>query len=210
MTNDDFKSWVDYHEALFGGFKTWYARLQPVAIQVWAEALEGVTLKSAKAASKAMAIGDLPAPQGFTKHLPTIRERARALDFESTPPKVDYLDGERVYQCGDCADSGYVEIYRPEVVELVMEDSLHESDAVMTCMAVCGCPRGNGRHGVRYSRHARYGSAYMIRAAALCEARSDGDQRSCRDRQVDEIRQQLDECINRRRTATFDKWNVTP
>lgn len=143
MTSDEFYDWLEFHKGLFSGFGKWFADLPGQAVATWSEGLEGVSLAAAKEATREMAFGDLDEPRGYSKHLAAIRRRAREIAGSSRPEKkVKLVDGQVVYDCPYCQDSGLRTIYHPQMVHEVVNGS--EDALLRTC--VVGCPCGAARY----------------------------------------------------------------
>ena len=145
MNQDEFISWADYHGKLFSGFAKWYAEQDREAVKAWERGLERLSLDAAKQASEEMLHGDLEEPRGYTKHLQSIRRRAYEIDRDNRPAEQgpQFIDGQRVYSCRLCNDSGIVYIYHPMTVEAVMNGTFDDDTIIRFCDAGCTCGQLN-------------------------------------------------------------------
>lgn len=152
MTGDEFKDWIDYHGKLVSGFRKWYAGQDVETVKVWIEGLASVTLQSAKQASKDMLSGEIESP-AFGRHLAVIRRRAAAIERQAVlaerqstglDNRRESIDGQEVFRCPDCKDSGLVEIYHPVTVDLALRGKFDSGDMIRSCACACSCEAGNG------------------------------------------------------------------
>ena len=142
MTEAEFSQWIGYHGKLFVGFADWWRRMEPEAVAEWMRALSTVGLEPAKTASRELLSGDLEADGGYTSHLRTIRTRAQTLCAArgTSTAGPAYSDGQEVFSCRICFDSGTVSIWRPEV----MADAIAGlTPHPKTCLAACSCQAGD-------------------------------------------------------------------
>lgn len=123
MTRDEFQKWLDFHHASFPECNTWMLRQkrfpddtqQPLDIKdAWREALSDCSLEHCKQATRLLLNGEdeFPTP-GFSCHPRTVRRIAKRLANETVKaaeaPRV--VDGERVYNCALCLDTGLATIW---------------------------------------------------------------------------------------------------
>lgn len=208
MNRDEYTQWAKYHSGLFQGFQAWYAKMPDEAVEVWRDGLADVELRHAKAASKEMAIGEIDPPNGFGRHLPAIRKRARDLAYSDRPVNSMIVGGQRAYRCPVCLDEGVVPIYHPRFIAALI-DGLEGPDAfrlVQTCNARCNC--GAGR---RWGSLTEFVENEMIRWK-IRGARCDAPMIRCTypsayDGMLNEAIDGVDAFMNRNRVTAFDDFN---
>ena len=209
MNRQEYTDWVKYHAGLFPGFEKWYAGIAQDAVEVWREGMASVDFEHAKAASKQMAIGELEAPRGYTKHLPAIRRRARDLGFQTRPERPTVVDGQRAYRCPVCLDEGLVSIYQPAFIARLMEGDITDEAAekkVRSCNTRCSCDASR-----RWGKLTEFAENQMIRwkiggkvvesPMIRCSFPA-GD-----DKMLEEAHAGLEAFQNRNRVAAFDAFN---
>lgn len=139
MTSNDFEAWIAYHSAAFPTIGDWL-RKHPETVRFWEKAFDGIDLRDAKAATDEMASGKLDEPKGYSSHPRVISKRARELAFSRGGQQV--IDGQRVFGCGLCADSGYVPVVDPVH---------YRNGTFLACYVLCTCGTGDQRAHARPS-----------------------------------------------------------
>lgn len=107
MNKSEVKIWIDYHKSLFPewDYASGTAASKKVAFAAYAKALLQVELTDATAASDRMLDGQIKKPFRNEDHLREIVNECRGKSFKL--PQTQIIDGEKVYACLDCEDSGY-------------------------------------------------------------------------------------------------------
>lgn len=127
----DFKDWHAYHQSLFPSVTVWMGKMpevtgpngepsQQAITAAWARILSDVDLKFAKQASDMLAKGQKEFfDRSFDCHPRTVRHIA--LELAGAKRRSDKaqktIDGEEIYDCGYCRDTGIVEVYVPKFLE---------------------------------------------------------------------------------------------
>ena len=145
MLRSEFELWLDHHMATYPSLKTWLAGNTGTAAR-WARALEDVSLTEAKLATDAMMSGDLEKPRGWSDHPPVIRKWARQRETVLKRAKsMTFIDGNLVYDCPLCSDTGLVSILHPK-----MTRDIHEGKRTrerpgdrLRCAVACSCGAGD-------------------------------------------------------------------
>lgn len=133
MTSNDVVDWIRYHSDAFPSVGDWIGK-HPETVKFWGKAFDGVDLRDAKAATDEMASGKLDEPKGYSSHPRVISKRARELAFARGGQQV--IDGQRVFGCGLCADSGYVPVVDPVH---------YRNGTFRACYVICTCGTGDQR-----------------------------------------------------------------
>ena len=134
MTNPDFDEWLAFHFSRFTACAGWLAKFpvtprhlgdptQRTVIDGWRETMRPVELKHAKTASQLLAVGEESFPdKGYDCHPSTVRRIAmRHAGAEKQDRKQRIVDGEPVYDCGVCSDSGLVIVWHPTALKFFKE-----------------------------------------------------------------------------------------
>lgn len=136
MTKEQFAQWFAYHSAAFTGIAAWLEKVtkgpeSPPRIQVlraWLRTLEDCDLAEAKAATDAMARGEIEEPKGFDRHPAAIRaacgksRRQRAKSYEIERYENGDPDrGARLYCCPLCQDTGAVLCWHQQNIRDVLD-----------------------------------------------------------------------------------------
>lgn len=158
MTADEFTIWLKHHRAAYPGISAWLGRIDKAArgdddiratdvLKRWRNVLNDVSLADARAASDAMARGDLEEPRSFDSHAKAIRRAAIGAVSERTiaPEKPRYVNGEQVFNCGLCLDGGLLIVFHPKTMKAARDGLLEESPKY-TCGVACTCERGDRWH----------------------------------------------------------------
>lgn len=110
MTSDELKQWINYHDAIFPGFKGWYVaadspELLQVRMRMWAGRLAPYSLRQAEAQTEAMFIAR-EKPKFFSDHLDWIMARL------SPRPLLNgtVRSGSYESRCELCNGSGMVSV----------------------------------------------------------------------------------------------------
>jgi len=149
MTEAEFQQWFGYHGAAFPSLHSWLARQQKTAgsyakqteteyvdpLDAWFRAWEDVEITDARAATDAMAGGDLDCP-AWSQHPPLIRRwvRERTETAYSQRQTRRIIDGEETFACSDCRDSGWV---------LVLDPRSQSARTARACKVICSCRAGD-------------------------------------------------------------------
>ena len=158
MTWDEFKGdWFPAHCAAFTGIRAWLAKISrgdgaPTEAQIvkgWYNVLREVDLEAANAATARMHAGDIEEPKGFDRHPAAIR-RACGVQRQrrDTEPRFD-ADGNQMFSCRDCLDSGYVLCWHPTSMKAMRDGTFGNPYTVYSAYVVCHCPAGNQHDGRR-------------------------------------------------------------
>lgn len=132
----DFKDWHAYHQSLFPSVTGWMSKLpqvtgpngepsQQAITAAWARILSDVDLKFAKQASDLLAKGQEEFhDRSFDCHPRTVRTIAMKLagtQRRAQAAQQRSLDGEELFDCGFCRDTGIVEVYVPKFLEWAVD-----------------------------------------------------------------------------------------
>jgi hypothetical protein len=109
VNTSEFREWTKQHSAAFPGIRKWFAEHQETVAH-WQAAMVDVDLEAARQATCEMLSGDLEAPRGYSEHVRTVRRRAKELQLFGVRAERDFrrIDGEEVFDCALCRDSGFV------------------------------------------------------------------------------------------------------
>jgi hypothetical protein len=147
MNSDEFGEWSRYHKAAFPGLGEWLRR-NPETLDHWQRALTDVDLEAAKECTDQMLSGEIETPRGYSEHVRTVRTRSKELLYagreESVPSRID---GEQVYSCHLCLDSGYVLVLDPErggqeLLDWARSDRSQPWPASRCTSVACTCLKG--------------------------------------------------------------------
>lgn len=132
----DFRSWYAHHTSLFPAVDGWLTKFpdtvrregeptQQAVLGAWARILSDVDLKFAKQASDLLAKGQEEFhDRSFDCHPRTVRTIAMKLagtQRRAQAAQQRSLDGEELFDCGFCRDTGIVEVYVPKFLEWAVE-----------------------------------------------------------------------------------------
>jgi hypothetical protein len=123
MNNNEFDRWIDFHCDCFSDFGDSLRKsLGNVdVLATWRDALKYVSLPDAKEATRRMIADEDLQPSGWSKHPSAIRKIVDDIRNQrhASQPKRKFINGEEVYDCGFCKDTGIVTILAPRFVEAV-------------------------------------------------------------------------------------------
>lgn len=140
MTKTEFDEWINYHCQAFPKLREDFeSNLRSLA--QWFNALKRVRLKSAKEATDEM-LGD---GVKFGEHVATVKTYAkkhRGIEGEAEAPTKRYIDGERVYTCIACQDSGHNYVFSPRAMRLAKEENYHWLGSRDLVICACDCDWG--------------------------------------------------------------------
>lgn len=172
----DFKDWHTYHCSLFPAVDGWLTKFpetqrregeptQQAVLGAWARVLADVDLKLAKQASDLLAKGQEEfLDRTYDCHPRTVR--MIALKLAGSRKKQMAIEGEEVYDCGACRDSGIVEVWVPKLLEWAVDafdpDDEPPPGTVLSwqrdprlqdrpkgipysCVIACNCARGQSK-----------------------------------------------------------------
>jgi hypothetical protein len=126
--------WIRYHSDAFPSVGDWIGK-HPETVKFWGKAFDGVDLRDAKAATDEMAAGKLDEPKGYSSHPRVISKRARELG-SARSSGLRVVDGQRVFGCHLCQDSGYVPVVDPVH---------YRKGTFRECYVLCTCGMGDQR-----------------------------------------------------------------
>lgn len=110
MTETEFNDFIEAHCRRFDGLKVRIA--DEAMLRDWYEALKWVNADDAEAASKRMFSEEELRPRAYHEHPPRLRSLASQIKAdrlaEADRESMHFVDGERVYNCPSCCDSGFV------------------------------------------------------------------------------------------------------
>ena len=159
MTKPEFEIWFKFHCGCFPAVSSWFQDKSKVpdpasTLSAWLGTLSKVSLEAAKKATALMHSGDEDLPRGYSHHPAAIRRVAQQFDrSEAQATGADsptqYIDGQIVYGCQHCQDTGVRFIVSPATIERIRNaygerDQMHGFGGV-TQVAACRCPSGD-RH----------------------------------------------------------------
>lgn len=140
MTKTEFDEWINYHCQAFPKLREDFeSNLRSLA--QWFNALKRVRLKSAKEATDEM-LGD---GVKFGEHVATVKTYAkkhRGIEGEAEAPTKRYIDGERVYTCIACQDSGHNYVFGPRAMLAMKEERYHWLGSRDLVICACDCEWG--------------------------------------------------------------------
>lgn len=157
MNDADYREWFKQHAAAFPGIIDWMKKQGPEGSvdisKAWKECLSGVGKDDALAATRAMNLGDVSSPAGFGDHARAVRKVSRKFAFQRKEGKqvireIRYVNGERVYDCKFCLDTGWVMVVNIWRNEKTGSRPLSAFWAGITrdlpkCAIECSCVRGD-------------------------------------------------------------------
>jgi hypothetical protein len=136
MRTEEFQGWLKYHFAAFPEFKKWWMKgdedEQQVRLEQWMKALSGCSPDGCRSATDAMLAGDIEQPRAYSAHPSAIRLHAKGTEYEDRSPKFT-VEGERVYRCSVCRDTGIVNVIDPRY---------SKRGIYRDCGAACSCSSG--------------------------------------------------------------------
>lgn len=158
MTRDEFFGWFEHHTACFPGVETWLDKvtsagdnppLRSKVLAVWGSILAEVDLDAAKRASLRMAAGEIEEPKGYDRHPGAIRKECgisrRDRDRQRPWERERYVDGQRVYCCATCRDTGLVRVWSAESMAAAKGGTLGEPLTLYAAYCACTCAAGDWR-----------------------------------------------------------------
>lgn len=132
MTHDEFEQWRQQHGVTFPAFATGAAALPVETLRAWADSMAGISLTSAKMATKQI----MHAGKVLFKpedHIAAVHARC-----EFIPPRERPVEGR--FRCSVCVDDGAVSIYAEDFVSAVLADrDLEKLWMYAETTAVCQC-----------------------------------------------------------------------
>ncbi len=168
MTPTEFLIFWDDVKDSFPGIDVWIAKMsderQAKMLLKWEGELIGVSLKGAKAGLLAMWRKEIPKPD-WSQVPVDIRlyaEKAasgRGEFGEFAGPKPRYVDGEQVWECSLCLDTGWVRVVHRDTQQAFLDDPesfdlkanehfggrITMSRSRGTCVVLCTCRAGDRR-----------------------------------------------------------------
>lgn len=199
MDATEFKTWFDKHTSAFASLRDWLRR-NADCVSSWQECLSDVALSDAIEATRLMNIGDLEAPKGYGDHARSVRKHARELAYRRAEParqrEPQFVGDERVYQCADCCDTGWVmvaNIWVSKTGKSPIKQFLEgKTNHLPVCAIACTCDLSNP------SEKNRFDSTRMFAIDRAIES----------ERNAAEFRQWWSEGRQHgNRVAAFDAWN---
>jgi hypothetical protein len=147
MEKPEFNEWLQKHQKAYPALADWFSALpdQKGTLSIWFDAMRWLEKAHADEATMRMIRGVEPLVK-FTNWHDTPRfvaDHAEAIKRESRPRKrftLPHVDGEPTFACGECCDSGIVDVFHGADVKAVMKqrfngDLLHRSARACTCDA---------------------------------------------------------------------------
>lgn len=113
MNESEFLQWLEHHGETFPQFARHVRELPAETIEAWCESMTGISLASAKLATKQLFESREPLFSA-EDHVRAVR---RLCDYQ--PPAERPAKGR--YRCLTCMDSGFVSCYDPGLVKAVLE-----------------------------------------------------------------------------------------
>jgi len=152
MNKPEFDDWLAYHCAAFPGVSDWIRKNTPAdateeakpAVH-WRRALHDVEILDAKRATDAMLAGELEEPRGYSSHPRVIRRWCRDYAYgqrRQTTSIPTRAEGEEVYSCHQCQDSGTIPIVHPYTIQQVRRGVEFGEVRWYSCRVACECERG--------------------------------------------------------------------
>ena len=147
MKIDEFSEWLDYHAAGFTGLKPWLRKMpaddRDGVRDRWQKVLAYVDIDDARAASDEM-FESADQPRSFDKHPSAIRAIAakRSSTRTSGDDRPRYIDGEEVFRCLDCKDTGSRTIWHRKTVKVVRAGKAIARGFYYTAACACLCEAG--------------------------------------------------------------------
>lgn len=123
MNSNEFRDWMNYHIAAFPNVGAWFNDKDQVpdprqTQQHWYNALRFVALDAAKKATDEMSANEDLIPQGRADHARRIKRIAAEIaSQEYNERKHQKVDGEEVFSCNLCQDTGFVSVYSTVTME---------------------------------------------------------------------------------------------
>ncbi len=132
-------------------------------ISMWQDELATVSLRDAQWAVLGLYREEIPEPRSWSRFPVVIARHARTLASgrgetgDDAEPEPRFVDGEQVYECFLCLDSGWVEVVHRDTQQAFLDDP--ESFALKTdkngrivmgrsrytCVVLCTCRAGDRR-----------------------------------------------------------------
>lgn len=157
MTKEQFREWIAHHQAAFPGIASWLAKIDKAAdsptdlrsaaiLGSWFRVLADVELIDAKAATDAMAKGDIDEPRSYDGHAKAVRKAGKTRTFDRGRQQQrsgpQYIGGEQVFRCGDCLDSGMILVWHQRSMQAVRDGTFGGRLTRYSCGVKCTCPAG--------------------------------------------------------------------
>jgi hypothetical protein len=138
MTSLELDEWFEYHLCVFDKLRD-YFEADPNRKVIWARTLRKVTLRGAKLATEDMLANS---PPYWTQHVSRIIEFAKTHNGLEVPARKRKIDGQTVYQCAACLDSGHLLVFTPDAMEAMRGGHFGWREAHLVGNVACSCHWG--------------------------------------------------------------------
>ena len=145
MVEGEFNQWLEHHIEAYPGLAPWLEENESQT-NFWMRTLISVEFEEAVAATDELYAAEKQ-PMGYSAHPRAILAIVRR-NRGSKEPDVKYVDGERVFKCWRCEDSGYVSVLSPNTLKRLWKDKPNEG--LRGCAVLCNCETGNLRAQMRW------------------------------------------------------------
>lgn len=145
MNTSDFQTWLAEHDGYFPGVDAWVGKQRDRTTEIWQETLGFVSLKAAKAASRAMYEDEELRPKGWGDHAVAVRRLAISFSAKVIDAPVEkYVGGHRVYACHHCSDSANRIVIHPKTMNAIRGGTFRvygcgPGTPLLTCAVWCDC-----------------------------------------------------------------------
>jgi hypothetical protein len=144
MEREEFNDWLTKHQKAYPALGDWFATLPDTkgTLQIWFDVMKELTKENAIEATMRMIRGVEPIVK-YTNWHDTPRfvvEHSQCVKRESGGSKfvIRRVDGEPVYACVRCFDSGVVEVYHGREVHQIRKGQFG-GKLVHSAARACGC-----------------------------------------------------------------------
>jgi hypothetical protein len=147
MTDSEFAQWLVIHKQAFPGVGPWLQK-NHTTVGHWQAALEDVDFDAAEQATAEMLRGDIDSPRGYSDHVRAVRQRAKEIRYASCEERrPSRIDGQAVFACSLCLDSGFVLVLDPEqggqaLLDWARGDRSTPHPSAKTAVVACSCEIG--------------------------------------------------------------------
>ncbi len=152
MTRSEFDEWLVYHIGAFGpSLKKHVSQEGEDTLQHWFRAVKNLTLAEAKASTDIMHDDEDSRPRGWSLHPARVKRLALNVSTAQTrgySTTQKFVDGELVYDCWKCQDTGRLTVYHSQSHQLMRQEGKYFDN---TTAVACKC-----HHGDEWCDPARY------------------------------------------------------
>jgi len=147
MTKDEFNQWFEYHTSRFTSLK---GRLESESLKAWFQCLRSVDFEEACKISDDMFSGVEDPPRWVDSHPRAIRAISNKRQYGEAnthrehpeKPRERFIDGQQVFDCAKCEDSGWLTAWHPIAVEAARKGVFKKEKHILTCAIGCDCSWG--------------------------------------------------------------------